>query len=589
MKLLHQINLAFGLLLVVVLSITGVLIHFVLMDHFMMSEKEQLRTIGNSMASTLTTQAKSDNGGNAGTFVKTGTSGVAGMAAVSGGERIKDGAQLSVHQSNAVLPGLSFVKAIKELDSQSVKATEPSVTAGAVTLNPTNLSVAVSGNVEAYLSDAQGHVLQQNIVVQSVSPHAMASLSPADASAAMRLKDIPLTGKTSGYIVSVNAVPQGTLTLMTPISKIKAIEWALFGRLLIVLGIGGALALLFSLLITRKLIHPLMKLREELKKVRERQFAEVGLVKAGGEIGAVAQTVYELAGELERYNSAQKHFFQNASHELKTPLMSIAGYAEGIRDGVFVGESSRKGLDIILSESGRLTKIVTEMTLLAKLDSEENIFQPSAVGIREIVTETIERINPLLAAKNLELRTVYREGAGAPETSVTQATSVIQATTATQATPVTQAISGAQATSATQAMPATQAISGVAEALSKQQPQAQFQDKRLVVTADRDKLLQALLNVVSNAARYAERTIVIEIGIENGQIVLAVADDGKGFPENLLPHLFHRFVKGKDGETGLGLAISRAIVERCGGRISAGNRERGGAVISLRFPRAMPG
>ncbi|MDF2718538.1 MAG: histidine kinase, partial [Paenibacillus sp.] len=53
-----------------------------------------------------------------------------------------------------------------------------------------------------------------------------------------------------------------------------------------------------------------------------------------------------------------------------------------------------------------------------------------------------------------------------------------------------------------------------------------------------------------------------------------------------LPQLFHRFVKGKEGETGLGLAISRAIVERCGGTISARNDEAGGADISMRFPAA---
>lgn len=66
--------------------------------------------------------------------------------------------------------------------------------------------------------------------------------------------------------------------------------------------------------------------------------------------------------------------------------------------------------------------------------------------------------------------------------------------------------------------------------------------------------------------------------------MLTVSDDGDGISEELLPYLFHRFVKGKNGETGLGLAIARAIVERCGGLITAGNRQEGGAVISLGFP-----
>lgn len=452
MKLLHQIIVAFGLLLVLVLGMTALLIHYVLQDHLIGTQKQELTKMGATLSS-----------------------------------------QLNVN------------------DAQPIQTT------GAASISLTAVP-AVSG-VEAILSDADGNIVTGPVpgfsLTESTSVQPLAMAEPVALQALWE-------GKDNRYIYSVNTLPEGTLTLLTPVSKIKAIERALLGKLLIVLGVGGTLVLLLSALITQKLIRPLMELQKELKKVKARHFAEVKLVKAGGEIGAVAQTVHELAGELDRYNRVQKEFIQNASHELKTPLMSIAGYAEGIRDGVFEGEGTRKGLDIILSESGRLKRIVTEMTLLAKLDSEEDIFRPAAVDIKEMLEETVERINPLVVAKGLELRIACRDE----------------------------------------------------------------MRNSLIVSADRDKLLQALLNVVSNAARYANRCIAIEAGMEDGGIVISIADDGKGIPEHLLPHLFHRFVKGKDGETGLGLAISRAIVERCGGRIKAGNRSEGGAVFSLRLPAA---
>lgn len=469
MKLVHQINVAFGVLLVAVLGITAVVIHYVLMDHFITAQRQELQSIGMSMATTLSREA--------------GKTAMTDMAAVAERPVLQDAAA-------------------------------------------SRLTVAAPAGVEYYLSDTEGNVLQTGssaaLNAVGVQPLPQAAVTSMKAKP-IEVQSVQAIAKVSGYITNVSAVPQGTLTLLSPLSKIKEVEQDLFVRLLLVLAVGGVLVMLLSLLITRRLIRPLMRLREELRKVQRRQFGDVALVKAGGEIGAVARSVYELAGELERHNRAQKQFFQNASHELKTPLMSIAGYAEGIRDGVFEGESSHKGLDIIISESGRLTSIVTEMTLLAKLDSEEDIFRASDVHVQEIVTETIERINPLLAARGLAIHTRYKNGA---------------------------------------------------------------RESRLAVSADRDKLLQALLNIVSNAARYATETIVIEIGVEGGQITLSVADDGKGFPDSLLPQLFHRFIKGKDGQTGLGLAISRAIVERCGGRIEARNQAAGGAVISLRLPQA---
>lgn len=455
MKLLHQINLAFGSLLVLVLGMTALLIHLVLIDHFMGEQKQELRTMASSIATTLQLQA---------------------------------------------VPLAGVTDTTRSLDQ----------------------AVALPVDVEAFVSDAEGHIVSGNTGPVSLTPsvHALSAavLSAKDAMIKLNPSGVQIS---SGYLVHTDPVPQGTLTLRTPISKINAIERALLGRLLIVLGVGGAVALLLSLLITRKLIRPLMKLRRELTKVQERRFADVRLVPAGGEIGAVARTVYDLAGELERYNRVQKQFFQNASHELKTPLMSIAGYAEGIRDGIFEGEGARKGLDIIVNESGRMTKLVTEMTLLAKLDSEADIVQPTFVRVQELLTAVAERINPLLAQRGLSLDIVCA---------------------------------------------------------------AEAKDE-LAIMADKDKLMQALLNVVSNAARHAARRIVIEAGIDDDLVVIRVLDDGTGFPDTLLPHLFHRFVKGKDGETGLGLAISRAIVERCGGLIRADNQATGGAVVSLSFPQ----
>ncbi|MNI29029.1 Sensor histidine kinase CssS [compost metagenome] len=456
MKMVHQINLAFGMLIVLVIAVTAAMNHYVLLDHFIGTQKEDMQTIGKNMTAELKQSVSYDT-------ITMGT------------------------------------------------------TAAIATLSP------IVPNVEAIITNTEGEIVYGTI--PSIAMRGMPAYTQTSMVDVTPLTSIQrLTeGRDDRFVISATAIPQGTLTLFTPMSKIKAVEQALLGRLLIVLCVSGALVYLLSLLITSKLIKPLMKLRAELKKVEGRQFSEVRLVKAGGEIGAVAQTVYELAGELDRYNQVQKQFFQNASHELKTPLMSIAGYAEGIRDGIFEGEGARKGLDIILSESGRLKNIVMEMTLLAKLDSEEDIFRMGEVNMEELLTETKERVNPLLVKKGLSLHIRYDEK-----------------------------------------------ILG-----------------RWKIRADRDKLTQALLNVVSNATRYASREILIEVSVGKDQMNIAVSDDGAGIPQELLPYLFHRFVKGKDGDTGLGLAISRAIVERCKGHITAGNQDGGGAVISMGFPVLM--
>ena len=76
-----------------------------------------------------------------------------------------------------------------------------------------------------------------------------------------------------------------------------------------------------------------------------------------------------MAYKLEESDIEQKTFFQNASHELRTPLMSIQGYAEGLKYGVFESDEDRENaIDVIIDETGRLSGLVENLLSISKMD-----------------------------------------------------------------------------------------------------------------------------------------------------------------------------------------------------------------------------
>ena len=89
-------------------------------------------------------------------------------------------------------------------------------------------------------------------------------------------------------------------------------------------------------------------------------------------------------------------------------------------------------------------------------------------------------------------------------------------------------------------------------------------------------------NLVSNAIRYAEKTVTLRCRNEENAVYLSVEDDGPGVAAEDLPHVFERMYKGKGGKHGIGLAIAEAAAKSCGGEITV--RNAGGAVFEVRFP-----
>jgi Na+/proline symporter/nitrogen-specific signal transduction histidine kinase len=116
------------------------------------------------------------------------------------------------------------------------------------------------------------------------------------------------------------------------------------------------------------------------------------------------------------------------------------------------------------------------------------------------------------------------------------------------------------------------------------------------VHADADRLLQVLINLLANAARFVpagQGRVVLALAVRAGQLTIEVSDNGPGVPEADQVHVFEKFRQGGDtrqrsGGTGLGLPISRRIVEHFGGRLWLRSRPGEGATFGIELPLAEP-
>lgn len=106
-----------------------------------------------------------------------------------------------------------------------------------------------------------------------------------------------------------------------------------------------------------------------------------------------------------------------------------------------------------------------------------------------------------------------------------------------------------------------------------------FIEEPLWVLGDSEKLERCFSNVLSNAIRYAQNCVNIELSRLDDKIHISISDDGPGIDKDEENHIFNRFYKGKKGNTGLGLAISKSIIEKHKGTITACNTSMGAQFI----------
>ena len=115
---------------------------------------------------------------------------------------------------------------------------------------------------------------------------------------------------------------------------------------------------------------------------------------------------FRFGRDIEKEAERQQTFFQNASHELKTPLMAIQGYAEGIQAGVM---DTGSAAEVILTESDRMTRLVDELLDISKIDMGRQPLTLSETDIRELLYDSIRAVEPAAAASGITIAPDFPE------------------------------------------------------------------------------------------------------------------------------------------------------------------------------------
>ena len=121
------------------------------------------------------------------------------------------------------------------------------------------------------------------------------------------------------------------------------------------------------------------------------------------EIGELTEAFNAMADSLQKTEQQRREFIANISHELKTPMTTIAGYADGILDGVISPEEERQYLSIISAESRRLSRLVRRMLDVSQLQSLDLIHQKKAFDLSESMRRVLVSMEKKITGRGLDV------------------------------------------------------------------------------------------------------------------------------------------------------------------------------------------
>ncbi len=130
-------------------------------------------------------------------------------------------------------------------------------------------------------------------------------------------------------------------------------------------------------------------------------------LKANDEYRDLADSIQYMADRLHNLNDYQKKFIANISHDFRSPLTSIKGYVEAMRDGTIPVEMQDKYLGIILFETERLTKLTSGLLELSRYENKGVFLEITSFDINAVIKQTAESFEGICLDKDISINLVF--------------------------------------------------------------------------------------------------------------------------------------------------------------------------------------
>jgi two-component system sensor histidine kinase BaeS len=187
-------------------------------------------------------------------------------------------------------------------------------------------------------------------------------------------------------LYSYRTLPHRGLLLLRPQSSGA---WRPFlGDLLLAALAGVGLAAVLSLLVARSIVRPIRRIGDATRALAADESHEPLPREGTEELASLADAFNKMTDQLAASREAERNFLLSVSHELKTPLTAIRGYAEGLADGAFEPDEAAQ---TIVIESRRLERLVHDLLDLARMNRSEFAVRNEPVDLAEIAREAAHR------------------------------------------------------------------------------------------------------------------------------------------------------------------------------------------------------
>ncbi len=155
---------------------------------------------------------------------------------------------------------------------------------------------------------------------------------------------------------------------------------------------------------SKRLSEPLMQISAATARFSRGDFSMPIPNESEDEIGEIARSLNNMATHLSSSEAMRRGFVANVSHELKTPMTTISGFVDGILDGTIPPDRQTHYLEIVSTETKRLSRLVRSMLSLSRIEAGEMKLSPAPVDLTELFFNTVLIFEPNIEEKQVEIR-----------------------------------------------------------------------------------------------------------------------------------------------------------------------------------------